>query len=155
MGGTLEAEENPRTKPKGQKVFTLVALGRSAGQGVRCPQEEWVGMGSCSFASQWSGVGLGALSAGSGVALVLVSGPLCTPPEFILEVLKFMTQQGQAEEDAWWREEAGLAAEAALSPSRAPSPLGERALVSNLWASCSSASRSRVSAWGCRVGPSS
>lgn len=50
-------------------------------------------------------------------------------------------------------EEAGLAAEAALSASRALSLLGERALASTLWASCSSASRPGVAAWGCWVGP--
>lgn len=85
----------------------------------------------------------------------MVPGPLCTPPEFILEVLKLTTnetRQGRAER-MLVEEEAGLATEAALSASWALSLLGERALVSTLWASCSSASRSGVAAWGCWVGP--
>lgn len=59
----------------------------------------------------------------------MVPGPLCTPPEFILEVLKFTTnetRQGRAER-MLVEEEAGLATEAALSASRAVSLLGEGA----------------------------
>lgn len=95
-GGTLEAEEDPRTKPKGQKVFTLVALGRRAGQRVSSGR---VGRhGGCGFASRWRQVRRPLRR--SGVAAAVVSGPLCTPPEFILKVLKLTTdktRQGRAE----------------------------------------------------------
>lgn len=103
-----------------------------------------MGMESCSFVSQWGQVRcpLCRLWCGSSSG---VQSLCATPPESILEVLKFTTRQG---ENACWREEAGLAAEAALSPSWL-----KGAPASIVCVLCSSASRSGVSARGCWVRP--
>lgn len=86
---------------------------------MRCPQEGWVDMGAVVLLP--GGVRCGVLSAGSGVAPAVVPGPLCTPPEFILEVLKLTTQQDPTRmgRGCLVEEEAGLAREAALSASPA------------------------------------
>lgn len=100
MRGHSGGRRGPRNQTERPKGVYSGSPGRQAGQSMRCPQEEWVDMESCSFVSQWGQVRCPLCRLWRGSSSGVQS--LCaTPPKSILEVLKFTTRQG--EENACWR----------------------------------------------------